>query len=386
MKHGLFAIKRFFQKADMLLLGLCTLATVFGIIVISSATVHLGSDRYVLVQSLALLIGIALYLLFTLIDIDIIAERKELLLIFNVLFISTLFIWGVEGTTGNRSWLSFRWLPFNIQPAEICKTTFIIILAKIMSIYRNKISSPLSIVRMSIPLILMVGLILVASDDAGVALIFVFIFLIMTYSGGVNFGWFLVAFAVIAVVTPLVWNWPGLIRADQRERILMIFDPTIDPEGLGVRWQTNLSLSYLQRGGMTGLGLYTSPQTRMGTLPAQHTDFIFSVIGEEFGIIGCIFVLVLLGFIVVRCIYIGHRSGSYLNRLICIGIAGMLIFQIIVNVGMCLGLFPVIGLTLPFLSYGGSSIVTMFASMGIVSGIRMRPAPDTSAQYIRPPQ
>ena len=166
----------------------------------------------------------------------------------------------------------------------------------------------------------------------------------------------------------------------------MIFDPSIDPEGLGVRWQTNLSLSYLERGGIVGQGLYQGAQTRMGTLPAQHTDFIFSVIGEELGIVGCIATLVVLGIIVIRCIYVGYQSGSYMNRLICIGIAGMTIFQIAVNVGMCVGLFPVLGLTLPFISYGGSSIVTMFASMGIVSGIRMRPAPDASAHYIRPPQ
>ena len=370
----------------MLLLLLCVAATVFGIVIISSATAHLDARRYVIVQSAALIIGILLYILFTLIDIDIIAERKELLMIFNCLFLCTLFFWGVEGSTGNRSWLSFRWLPFNIQPAEICKTTFIIVLSKIMSVYRSKISSPTAIFRMLLPLILMVGLILASSDDAGVALIFVFIFLIMTYCGGVNIGWFLAALAAVAVVVPTAWNWPGLVRADQKARILMFFDPTIDPAGTGVRWQTNMSLSYLQRGGLTGLGLYTSPQTRLGTLPAQHTDFIFSVVGEELGIIGCIFLLILLGVIVARCLQVGSQSGNYMNRLICTGIAGMLIFQIAVNVGMCLGVFPVIGLTLPFISYGGSSIVTMFASMGIVSGIRMRPAPDNAAQYIRLPQ
>ena len=100
--------------------------------------------------------------------------------------------------------------------------------------------------------------------------------------------------------------------------------------------------------------------------------------------LGCLLILLLLGAIIVRCVYVGIKSGNYMNRLICVGIAGMLFAQVGVNVGMCLGVFPVVGLTLPFFSYGGSSIVTMFAAMGFVSGINMRPAPDSSARYIRP--
>ncbi len=382
MRRVFTAFGEFLRKADMLLLALCVTATGFGIVVISSATAWMGADRFILLQSLALLIGIVLYILLTLIDIDIIAERREVLLIFNILFISTLFIWGVQGNTGNRSWLSFSWLPFSIQPAEICKITFIIILAKTMSIYRNRVSAPMPILQMTGLLAIMVGLILVASDDAGVALPYVFIFLVMAYVGGVNFGWFLAAFAAVAAAAPLVWT--RFVREDQKQRILMIFDPTIDPEGLDVRWHTARSLISLQGGGMTGQGLYHGTQTQAGSLNAQHTDFIFSAIGEELGLIGCLFVLLLLTAIVIRCIVVGIQSGSYMNRLICIGIAGMLVFQIMVNVGMCMGVFPVIGLTLPFISYGGTSIVTMFAAMGIVSGIRMRPAPDSAARYIRP--
>lgn len=382
MRRVFTAFGEFLRKADMLLLALCVTATGFGIVVISSATAWMGADRFILLQSLALLIGIVLYILLTLIDIDIIAERREVLLIFNILFISTLFIWGVQGNTGNRSWLSFSWLPFSIQPAEICKITFIIILAKTMSIYRNRVSAPMPILQMTGLLAIMVGLILVASDDAGVALPYVFIFLVMAYVGGVNFGWFLAAFAAVAAAAPLVWT--RFVREDQKQRILMIFDPTIDPEGLDVRWHTARSLISLQGGGMTGQGLYHGTQTQAGSLNAQHTDFIFSAIGEELGLIGCLFVLLLLTAIVIRCIVVGIQSGSYMNRLICIGIAGMLVFQIMVNVGMCIGVFPVIGLTLPFISYGGTSIVTMFAAMGIVSGIRMRPAPDSAARYIRP--
>lgn len=383
MNRVLNAARTFLKEADLLLLALCLIASIFGVIVISSATAYLGSARYVVVQCLAIAIGVAFYILLSLIDIDIIAERRELLMIFNVLFISTLFLFGVEGNTGNRSWLSFSFLPFNIQPAEICKLTFILILAKTLSVNRERISSLVSVGQLLAFTGVTVGLILLASSDAGVALVYVFLFVLMAFIGGVGIGWFLLGLGTIAAAAPVVWS---MMREDQRQRILMIFDPSIDPNGTGVRYQTHLSQIYLSAGGLSGQGLGQGVQTQSGVMPAQHTDFIFSVIGNELGMVGCLFTLLILSIILIRCIYVGVKSGSYLNRLVCIGIAGMLLFQILVNIGMCLGLFPVVGLTLPFISYGGSSIVTTFAAVGIVSGIRMRPSPDNETRYIRPPK
>ena len=159
---------------------------------------------------------------------------------------------------------------------------------------------------------------------------------------------------------------------------------TIDPKAQGVRYQMNRSIRALQNGGITGQGLYHGSMIQSNSLPEQHNDLIFSSIGEELGLLGCLAVLILLTAIIIRIIHVGIRSGNNMNRLICVGIAGMLASQTIINVGVCLGIFPVVGLTLPFFSYGGSSIVTMFLAMGIVSGIHMRPAPDISAMYIRP--
>lgn len=387
MRRFLFMIStaagEFWRRADLLLLGLCTVTTIFSIVIVSSTTAYRGAQRFMAIQTLALVIGIILYVLFTFLDIDVIAERREILLVFSLLFISTLRIWGSAGGTVNRSWLSFSWLPFSVQPAEICKIIYIIIIAKTMAIYRNKVSSFLTIMQLAVITALLVALILVVSGDTGVALPYIFIFVIMAYAGGVNIGWFALAAGAATVAAPFIWN-SKLVREDQKQRILMLFDPTIDPEGNSVRYDTLRSLISLQGGGMTGQGLYHGAQTQSGGISAQHTDFVFSSIGEELGLLGCLAVLLLLLFIILRCIYVGVKSGNYMNRLICIGIAGMLTFQIAVNVGMCIGVLPVIGLTLPFISYGGSSIVTMFAAMGIVSGIRMRPAPDSTARYIRP--
>ncbi len=374
------AIGEFLRKADMILLALCVTATVYGIVVISSATNYGGNTRYVAVQLIALLLGMACYVLFSLIDVDIIAERRELLIILCTLFISMLFIWG-DTQNGNRSWLNFSWLPFNIQPAEICKIPFILILAKTMSVKQNKISSPLTVLQLGASTVFFFALIIVASEDLGVALQYIFIFVFMAFTGGVNIIWFLGGIAVLLVAAPFLWQF---LRSDLQERILVLFDPEIDPYARTVRYQVNCSLRALQNGGVIGQGLYNGTMVQSGTLPLPQNDFIFSAIGEELGMLGCLAVLLLLGAIIIRIIYVGIKSGNYMNRLICVGVAGMLTTQIIINVGMCLGLFPVIGLALPFFSYGGSSIVTMFIAMGIVSGINMRPAPDINARYIRP--
>ena len=374
MREIFRAIREFVRKADMILLALCVTATVFGIVVISSATNYGGSARYVRTQTLALILGIAVYVVLTLIDVDIIAERRELLLIFSVLFIGMLKIWGVD-RGGNKSWLDFPFLPFNIQPAEICKIFYILILAKVISVEENKISSPLTVFKIAGITLLLAGEIILVSDDLGVALCY------MAYVGGVNFMWFLAGFGAIAVASPFLWS---RMREDQRNRILVIFDETIDPNAQGVRYQMNRSIRALQNGGITGQGLYHGSMVQSGSLPERHNDMIFSSIGEELGLLGCLAVLILLTAIIIRIIHVGIKSGNNMNRLICVGIAGMLASQTIINVGVCLGIFPVVGLTLPFFSYGGSSIVTMFLAMGVVSGIHMRPAPDISAMYIRP--
>ena len=374
-------ITEFYRRGDLLLLFLCVAATVFGIVIIASATSYSGSSHYLVVQAAALLLGIILYVAVSLLDVEILAERRELLLAFNALFISTLLIWGVE-VNGNRAWLDLPILPVNIQPAEICKITFVIALAKTMSNHRSKISSVKSVAPIVIQTVVMMGLIVVISRDAGSAIVFLFIFLVVAYVGGVRSWWFVAALVVALAVFPILWN--HFIRADQKERILMFFDETIDPDGTGVRWDTNRSVAMLSGGGISGQGLFHGSMLQNHAIAAQHTDFIFSAIGEELGILGCVFTLLLLIAIVVRCVWVGLKTPNYMNRLICIGIAAMLIFQIVSNVGMCIGVSPVIGLTLPFISYGGSSIVTLYLAMGIVSGIHMRPDPESRSPYIQP--
>ena len=209
----------------MVLLSLCIAASVFGIVVISSATNVKGSAQFVRTQTLALILGVILYVVFTLIDVDIIAERRELLLIFSAIFILLLFPLRRHPKTGNRSWLDFSFLPFSIQPAEICKIPFIMILAKTMSIRQNKISHISTVLRLAVITVFMFGLIVVASEDLGVALQYLFIFVIMAFVGGVSLLWFLGAGAVLLVASPFLWQF---LSYDRRSRIWVLFDPRID--------------------------------------------------------------------------------------------------------------------------------------------------------------
>ena len=381
MRRFFNAMGEFFRKADMVLLFLCVAASVFGLVAIASATAYRNTDRYVIVQAASLALGIVAYILFTLVDVDVIAERRELLLVFSLIFIGLLQFFGSSGTSGNNSWLYLPVIGISLQPGEICKVFYILIIAKLMSANQNRISSVLTMAKILLVTAAIVGLYVLVSSDMGVALNYLGILVVMLLTGGVSAIWFLLGAGAIALAAPVVWN--VLLRDDQKNRILAIFDSSIDPTGLNELWQTNMGKSALTGGGLTGQGLFNGTMTQSGSIPEQWTDYIFAVIGEELGMVGCLAVLLLLFAIILRCIYVGVRSKNYMNRQICFGIAGMLLFQVFINVGVCVGLLPVIGLTLPFFSYGGSSIVTMFMAAGIVSGIHMRPAPDSSARYIQ---
>ena len=177
----------------------------------------------------------------------------------------------------------------------------------------------------------------------------------------------------MAVVFPIFWT--KVLNQRYRDRIMAPYDPTIDPDNSGINWQANQSKIALASGQLTGTGLGEGTQTQSEALSQKHTDFIFAAMGEELGMIACVLVIFLLLLIVFRCVQVGMRSNNTMGFLICMGMAAFLTFQMFINIGMCIGLTPVIGLTLPFFSYGGSSLFSTFAAMGIVSGIKYRPTP-----------
>ena len=372
-----------FRKGDLILLLMCVVITAFGCLMIASTTNQVGPLRYLLVQIGATVIGIILYVAISGIDAEWFTEHRTALVIFNTVLLFMLVPFGVN-VNGNRSWLDFPFLPFNIQVAEICKITYILIMASVMAAHQNKISSLPSVLHMALHLGLLGGLNMVLSSDAGVTLIFVFIFAVMAFTGGVSLFWFALAGGVVALGYPLVYEY--IMDDYQRLRMDVLFNPELDASGIGARYHTAQSLRSITGGGMTGQGLFQGHRTQTeGALFAQHTDYIFSAIGEELGYVGCALVILMLAAIVARILWVGWRSQDYMRRIICFGAAAALIFQVCINVGMCIGVMPVIGLTLPFVSYGGSSIVTLYAMLGLVSGVYARPSATSHEHYIRPP-
>ena len=383
MRRYFEELKDFLKKGDMFLLILCVCVAGFGVICIASATSaeKFGSNiKYLIIQVVSVGLGVTMYALVSSIDLDYLSEHRGIMVAFNVFLLLMLISpLGTDNNTGNRSWINTGIVM--VQPAEICKITYIIINASVMAAHQNRISHPVSIIHMGLHLVLLVGLNLALSSDMGVSLIFVFIFIGMAFAGGVSLWWFALAIGSIAAAFPILWQFLGQY---QRNRILILFDPTIDPQGINERYHSKINLQSLTGGGLTGQGLFNGNRTQGGNLFAQHTDYIFSSMGEELGFIGCVVIMLLELAIIGRCIYVGVRCQDYMRRLVCYGAASALMFQLMINVGMCIGVMPVIGLTLPLISYGGSSVVTIFAMLGLVSGAYARPSSLSHERYVQP--
>ena len=383
MRHYIEELKDFPKKGDMFLLVLCLIVAGFGLVAIASATSadkFDGNFRYLAVQTVSICLGVVMYAMVSSIDLDFLSEHRLALVAFNCFLLLLLITpLGTDNNSGNRSWLKLPLL--NVQPAEICKITYIITMASVMSSHQNRISHPVSVIHMGMHLMLLVGLNLVVSSDMGVSLIFVFIFIGMTFAGGVSLWWFAAAGGAIAVAAPILWQFLGEY---QRNRILILFDESIDPMGINERYHSKINLQSLTGGGLTGQGLFNGNRTQGGNLFAQHTDYIFSSMGEELGFVGCVLIMLMELLIIARCIYVGVRCQDYMRRVVCFGAASALMFQVMINTGMCIGVMPVIGLTLPLISYGGSSVVTIFAMLGLVSGAYARPQSLSHERYVQP--
>ena len=381
------SIRSFWQQGDRLLLTLCLLASGYGLVLIFSATRYLGEAdamRCMIVQTVAIIMGVVIYMLMSSVDIELFVDKSwKWLLLFNVVINALVRTpLGVE-VNGNRSWLHIPGFPVNLQPAELAKLTFVLLLAWQMSRLRDKgISKPSSVFQIAGHTLFMFGVVAVTSGDFGMGLTYLIIFVIMAWCAGVKKRWFLLA--VVVCVVGVVLIWPHVKDMYYMKRFTVVIDhilgnpDTIWEQTQGKGWQQSRSIMAIGSGGLTGMGYLQGIQTQSQykqSLPARETDEIFAVCGEEFGLIGCLLLLILLAAIILRCVWVARRACSPQSAFIAMGYAGMLLAQVGVNVGMCLYVFPVVGLTLPFISYGGSSIITMYAAMGVVSSIKMRSLP-----------
>lgn len=362
MFHSSYRLRTLTRNLDMPLVALILLNTFFGMLMISSA----GGGKYLLIQALAFLLGIGGVVALMILDYDYLAQISQYLYGAGVLLLVLVLIPGIGAVRGGaRSWFALG--PISIQPAEIAKIFFIITFSKKLEDNREHINDIRVLGKLLLYPAILCGLLLL-QPDFGTAAVFVGITIVMLFAAGLAWKYFFYGLGALVVVFPIFWFF--ILQDYQKSRLISAFNPEIDPAGAG--YHVIQSKIAVGSGKFFGTGLYKGSSQVNNLLPERHTDFIYSAVCEELGFIGGLLVLLLLAALIFRCFYIGSNARNELGNHICIGVAAMLIFQVFENIGMCLGLFPVTGITLPFYSYGGSSMVTTMLAVGLVLNVRYR--------------
>jgi rod shape determining protein RodA len=369
IKNLSLLLRRFFSETDLTLFFMSIATTLCGLVAIYSATRSYGTDRYFYIQIVAILLGVIGMIVISRLDYERICELYKFVFAFNILLLIIVLIFGSGvNDSNNKNWI--RLGPISIQLAEIVKIGFVLTFAKHIDMLKEHISSIKNFLILMVHAGIIIGLVLI-QGDMGNALVFVFAAMCMMFAAGLSYWYFIGGFGAVLISFPFIWTY--ILKPYQQGRILAGFSPELDPTGYG--YQALQSKIAIGAGKVFGKGFLNGLQTQNGFLPAKHTDFIFGVIGEEFGLIGCSIIIILLCSIIIRCLFISQHAKNDLGSLICIGMAAIIAFQMIENIGMCLGLLPVIGITLPFISYGGSSVFGMLCSVGLIMSVYSRRKP-----------
>lgn len=363
-------IKRYVRESDWLLLVLSLTLCCFGLLLIFTATYSAGNTlKHIVVQGMGMCIGAVGFVILSLFDFDRFPRLWILLFFFNVMFQLSLAVFGVAGDTGNKSWIPLV-AGINIQPGEVGKIIFIYTMACHIDALKDRLNKLSSVLQLGAHAVITMASVYIISRDLGVALMYPLIFLMMLFASGISLWWVGGVCAAGAAAVPVLWK----IMSDyQKLRIIVVWNPEASER---FAWHGKLSMRAVGNGQLTGKGFLKGTMIQSDAYPAQHTDFIFSTCAEEFGFIGCMILLLLLTALVFHIFIDAARCSSRIGSLVCVGVGSMLMWQILINVGMCLGIMPVIGLTLPLVSYGGTSVMTTLASFGIVCGYVMRKKPN----------
>ena len=361
-------IKRFIAETDKLLLALIAAASVFGVLMVHSTTRCLLEDgqimaRDAIVMLAAAAIGIVITLIISAIDYELIMKMWPIIGIGCIgLMIITLFF-GVapESRPDAKSWLDFGFVFF--QPSELVKIGYVITFSMHLELCRDTINQLKSLILLGIHAMIPVGLVIL-TGDMGSALVFVFMTIAMLFFAGLHIGFFGAGGILTIASSPLIWMF--VFSEYQRTRFLALFRPE---EFADESYQQLKGLNALGSGGFFGQGLFKGPYTQNGIVPEQENDMIFTSIGEETGFFGCLVCLGLLFLICYEMIRIGKNSPEFSTQLACYGVAAMIAAQVVINVGMALMVLPVIGITLPFFSAGGSSTLCLYIGIGLVFSI-----------------
>lgn len=366
MRKVFKTIKNFIKETDKILLFLCALASAFGCTSVLSATLWTTGDgtkfsRDFIVMALAVTAGIVIALVISLIDYEFIIKMAPLIGLFciGIMVITLLFGVGPLERPDAKTWLKFG--PIFFQPSELVKIGFIITFGVHLEKLKSNINHPFSIIQLGIHAIIPAALV-IKSGDMGSALVFMIIAVAMLFVAGLHWGYFLAGGLLVIAALPLAWIF--LLDNIQKDRFLALIYPELYPD---VIYQQQRGMTALGSGGITGQGLFNGTLTQTpNAIPEAENDMIFTVVGEELGLVGCFVALLLLTAIVIRIARTSKHDKVGNTKVMCYGVATMIAGQIVINVGMCLMLLPVIGITLPFFSAGGSSNLCIYIAIGLI--------------------
>ena len=358
------------KETDIIFMLLCLALSAFGTVMVASATKRTVEDgslisRDATVMILAVVLGTIACLIISFIDYDLILKLWPVIaggtLLLMLLLLTPLGV-APDGRQDARSWLKLT-SSLYLQPSELLKIGFIITFSQHLGKVKNDISSLKNVfflcLHAAIPIFLVV-----ITGDMGSALIFVLMFIGMMFVSGVHKLYFPAGLLAVLAASPVVWF--KVFDDIQRNRILALFTPDAYPREI---YQQQQALNAMKEGGFLGTGLFKGPFTQSGSIPECENDMIFSVVCEEVGFIGAVILLLLFLLLAIKIISVGKRANNYCAQMLCYGVMFMITAQVIINIGMCTMLLPVIGITLPFMSAGGSSTVCLYLAVGLVLSI-----------------
>jgi rod shape determining protein RodA len=353
--------RRHWRSFDFVLLGVALLLVIYGVAMISSAT-RGTPDMADLWQRQALyaLSGLALMLFVAAFDYRFYQNLHRTLYIVIIALLVVVFVVG-ETSHGVQRWIGAS----AIQPSEIAKVVIIISLAKLLA-DRDGEMDKLRNLLLSLGYVLIPMILIYMQPNLGTALTLGFIWLTMAVMAGVRLFHLGLLTGAGVLASPLAWF---VLQDYMRQRILLFINPQGNPDDY---YNVQQALISIGSGGWLGKGFGNGTQSQLHFLRVRHTDFIFSVIGEELGLLGAIVLFALFIILLWRILRIAVTAQDPFGRLICVGVAAVIFFQTTINLGVNLGLMPVTGLPLPFVSYGGSSLWTFFIALGLVENVAMR--------------
>lgn len=359
--------RRLLLNFDWVLFGLVLMVSLLGILNIYSATnpYKIIGTAYYLKQSYWLLAGMTVALLCCSLDYHILEDFSFWFYGFVLLLLIAVLL------VGRRSMGATRWLNlglFTIQPSELMKIVIIITFARYFNNFHTVGGLTVREVLAPLALLAVPAALIMKQPDLGTSVLVILIVLSMIMFVGVRWTT-VVTFACITV--PMAWlAWARLLRPYQKSRILDFLNP--ERSRLGSGYHIIQSKIAVGSGGFTGKGYIKGTQAQLRFLPEQHTDFAFSVFAEEWGFIGCLLLLVIYLSLVLWGLTIARSCNDRFGGLLAVGVTAMLFWHIVINIGMVIGLFPVVGVPLPFFSYGGTSMITSMVGIGLLQNISMR--------------